>query len=352
MMAIPTYATVIVQLTDRIDDLTRTFVFNGYNTLSSVLAGPLASLCVLYIVLTGFGIMRGLIKKPMEEFTKGAIRIGLVYMLAMNWGVFSEYLVTLFIHAASELGADLMQATPFDVPVMTGHGVNGGLQSVLIEVVRVGSWTWAKASFKHWAPVFTAMMIYLSGLAVVGLALFEIIIAKLMLAICLCTAPLFLCFTLFDKTRSFFDRWLGTIVGFSLVLVLVSTVVGLCLHLIHWAIGGHYLNHAATVKAVDWIPVFLVACLCVMAILEVTGIAKSIGGTCSTSNGSAMVGGFLGGAMGASRTSGSLSQKAMTIAKAAVPGSVLGNLSHIRGQAGQQSQTAMSGIRHNLGGKE
>ncbi|HHF7374004.1 type IV secretion system protein [Legionella bozemanae] len=338
-MDIPTYSTVVLKLMSQIDILTKSFIFNGYNTLSNVLAKPLALLCVLYIVLTGYGMVKGLIKTPIQEFTKGAIRMGIVYMFAMNWGFFSDYLVKLFINGASELGGVLMQATPFDVPVITGSGVNGGLQSVLIEVIRVGSWTWAKASFNHYAPIFTAIMIYLSGLAVVGLALFEFIIAKLMLSICLCTAPLFLCFTLFERTRSFFDRWLGTVVGFSLVLILVSSVVGLCMHLIHWAIGGHYQNHATTISAVDWMPIFIVACLCVMAILEVTGIAKSIGGTCSTSNGSAMVGGFLGGAIGASRTGQTMGRKTFDMAKTVLPASTFENLRAFRGQSPTQDQT-------------
>ncbi|EEZ95949.1 type IV secretion system protein [Legionella longbeachae] len=338
-MDIPTYSTVVLKLTNQIDALTKSFIFNGYNTLSNYLAQPLALLCVIYIVLRGYGMVKGLIKTPIQEFTKGAIRMGIVYMFAMNWGVFSDYLVKLFINSASELGGVLMQATPFDVPVITGSGVNGGLQSVLIEVIRVGSWTWAKASFNHFGPIFTAIMIYLSGLAVVGLALFEFIIAKLMLSICLCTTPLFLCFTLFEKTRTFFDRWLGTMVGFSLVLILVSSVVGLCMHLIHWAIGGHYLNHAANITAVDWMPIFIVACLCVMAILEVTGIAKSIGGTCSTSNGSAMVGGFIGGALGASRTGQTMGGKALDVAKTILPESTVENLRAFSGKSQVQSES-------------
>jgi type IV secretion system protein VirB6 len=345
-MESPTYATIILQLTNQIDVLTQSFTFNGYQALSNALSKPLATLCVLFIVLTGFGIVLGLVKAAFQEFNKWAIRIGIIYMFAMNWGFFSEYMVKLFIHGASELGGILMQATPFSFPINTGKGVNGGLQTALIEVIRVGSWTWDKASFKHFSPIFTAIAIYLSGLAVVGLALFELIIAKLMLSICLCTAPLFFCFTLFDKTKALFDRWLGALVGFSLVLVMVSTVVGLCLHLIHWTIGGHYNSHAVHVSAVDWMPIFIVAFLSVMAILEVVGIAKSIGGACSTSNGSSMVGGFLGGALGASSTGKDLSQRLLTLAQKALPNSLKGNLRELKGE-----QT-MSGIRNIMRGEK
>ncbi|KTD49602.1 hypothetical protein Lrub_0701 [Legionella rubrilucens] len=332
-MDTPTYSTVILKLTSHIDGLTKDFVFKGYQALAQALAKPIGSLCILMIILMGFGILRGLIKNPMEEFQKNLIRIGLVYMLAMNWGVFSAYVVALFINSAGEIGALIMNLAPTKLPAISGGGtgINHGLQSVFIEVVRVGAWTWDKASFKHWGPIFTATLIYLSGFAVVGFALFEIVIAKLMLSICLCTAPLFIPFTLFDKTRGFFDRWLGTLAGFSFVLIFVSTVVGFALHLIHWAIGGHYNTHAVNVTAVDWIPLAMVAGFCVMAILEVTSIAKSIGSACSTANGSAMVGGFIGGFLGSGRFTHQLSQKARLLGQALTPDSARTNVQTLRG---------------------
>lgn len=322
-MSTPTYANILLQLTSQIDELTNGFIFEGYNALATALAKPLASLAVLYIVLMGYAITRGLVKTPMQDFSKGIVRMGLIYLFAMNWSFFASFAVELFSSGASELATVLMQSAKFK----TSGGVNGGLQAVFNEVIRVGAWTWDKATFKHWGPIFTALMIYVSGIVVVGLALFELIIAKLMLAICLSTAPLFICFTLFEQTKTFFDRWLGILVGFSLVLVMVSTVVGLCMHLIHWTIDGHYSNHAASVSATDWIPILLVSILCVMAILEVTGLAKNIGGAFSSSNGSAMVGGFIGGFMGASSPSKSIAGKGLNVAKMAVPA----NLNHSKG---------------------
>lgn len=303
-MNAPNYATIILKLASEIDLLTKTFVSGSYQALANALAKPLGSLCILYIILIGFGITRGLIKSPVNEFIKGAIRIGLIYMLAMNWSFFSAYVVDLFTQGMSELGAVMINRLPTKIPMITGVGINGGLQSVLIEVVRVGNWIWDRATFRHPGPFFSAFMVYASGIAVVGLAFFELIVAKLMLSICLSTAPFFILFTLFDKTRNFFDQWLGKVVGFSLVMFFVSVVLGLCMHLLHWCIGAHYLEHAANFASVDWIPLFICACLCVMALLEVVSIAKSIGGSCSTSSGSAMVGSFVGGAMGATSAGG------------------------------------------------
>ena len=94
-----------------------------------------------------------------------------------------------------------------------------------------------------------------------------------------------------------------------LVLVFVSTVVGICLEMVHWVIAPLLGSQSVEISITDWIGLLLVSILSILAILSITGIAKSIGGSCSTSGtGSAMVGGFLGSALnmskGASKVTG------------------------------------------------
>lgn len=354
-MDAPNYATIILKLASEIDTLTKTFVYGGYQALSNALAKPLGSLCLIYIILIGYGIIRGLIKTPMQEFIKGSFRIGLIYMLGMNWNFFSSYVVNLFTTGMSELGIVMMNLLPVKIPMISGVGVNGGLQSVLIEVIRVGNWIWDTATLRHPGPFLSAFMVYAAGIAVVGLAFFELIVAKLMLSICLCTAPFFIILTLFDKTRNFFDQWLGKVVGFSLVLFFVSTVLGFCMHLVHWCVGAHFLEHAANFASVDWIPLFICACLCVMALLEVVGLAKSIGGSCCTSSGSAMVGGFMGGAMGAATAGGATKvagSKLLTMGKSFMPGGMAMNAgSAMIQKAMSKSGNGMKAIQQRMRGQ-
>lgn len=297
-MAAPLYSNVILGLTEQIDKLTTNFVREGYIALMHALAKPLASLGILFIVLTGYGITRGLIKAPLQELVNFSIRLGTIYLFAMNWTFFSDYLVALFVNGSGELGSALMKSTHLMPQSFRSNDVMGGLQSVFNEVIRAGSWVGKKATFRHPGPAFTALLIYASGLLVVGSALIELVIAKLMLSVCLVTAPLFFILTLFDKTRSFFDRWLGALVGFSLVFVFVSSLVSLCMSLIHWSVSGYAEHASREMLSVGWVPVFLVSCFCLSALSQAAHIAKSIGGTCHTAGGSAMVGGFMGAAMG------------------------------------------------------
>lgn len=294
-MSAMTYNNFIIQLAGEIDTLTHHFVFDGYKALSSMLQAPLASMIVLYIVLKGYAVARGMVEQPQQELFRFAIRVGLIYLLAMNWEFFSSYVRDLFIIGSETIATKLMLAVHKQG---LGNSINQGLQNVLNEILTLGCDLFEAGSLRKLTPYFAGMMVFLSGSITLGLAFIEIVIAKLMLAVTLCTAPLFILFTLFEQTKSFFERWLGVLAGFSFVLIFVSSVVGLCIHLLH-KVTSSFIGNNAPVSAAIWVPIFIVACLCVMGIIQAVNIGKSIGGSVCTSSGAAMVGGLIASSIGA-----------------------------------------------------
>lgn len=282
--------TFIVSLTTEIDHLTQHFVYDGYTALANLLKAPLGAMIVLYIILMGYAMIRGLIQTPHQELFKFIFRSGFIYMTAMNWGFFAEHIKDLFVVSSENIASTLMNAMHGKSSMSS---INQGLQNVLNEILSLGSELFAAGSYRKLTPYFAGFIVCLSGCITVGLALIEIILAKLMLAVCLCTAPLFICFTLFHQTKSFFERWLGVLVGFSLMLVFVSSVVGLVVHLLHW-VTQNLLHHPTQMT---WVPLFIVSALYIMGITQAANIGKSIGGALCTSSGPAMLSGFIAGSL-------------------------------------------------------
>lgn len=354
MESVPTYSTIVLKLATMLDTMIDAFTAAGYNAVSNYLRAPIGLLCVLYIVLTGYAIMLGFSDKPANDFKKVVLRIGLVYMFALNWGTFSAYGVDLFTTASTNLGAAIIDIVPFDFPFLTNAiGIKGALQTVLIEVSKVGQWIMNKGSFYNPTPWITGMGIIGFGGVVVVVAFMEIFVAKLIIAVCFCLAPLFITLTLFDKTRAFFDRWLGTLVGYSLIFVFVSAVLGVCMHLVHFTVAGHFISKALHVTFTDWIPVAFMAVISVKALLDVAGIAKGIGGACQAAGTSAMVGGFVGAAMGASRSGGSATKqiagKGMSALSKLTPNGAIAQMGMAAAQKmAQGGSTAMKSIQSRM----
>lgn len=277
----------LVGLADEINRMTGNFVHDGYQALATALKVPLASCIVLYIVLVGYAMIRGKIDKPQDELWKFSLKVGAIYMLAMNWNMFALYIRDFFV-SGSELVATLLLGLVHSKAISTS--INQSLQNVLNEVLALGSILFEASSVRKITPLFAGVLVLLSGCATVGLAFIEIVIARFMLSLILCTAPLFIIFILFEQTKSLFERWLSMLISYSLVLVFVSAVAGLCAHLTYW-VTAMALGDTAPTAAI-WIPLFLVACLCVMTVSQASSLGKSIGGAFHAAGGTSMVQGF------------------------------------------------------------
>lgn len=336
---IPQYTTIIEQLFTELDALLNSYVFHGYSALAGYLKVPLGLAIVLYIVLMGLSISQGWIRLSMGALIKSSIKLAVVYTAAMNWGWFSHTVVDLISTGAGQIGDVLVDATPVSVPHFGGTGINGAMQSVLIEFTKIGNWTWDMGSFRRFGPCFDAILIWGFGYALIMVGVFELILAKIMLAVLFATAPLFVGFTIFKPTQSFFDRWLGACVGFGLLMVFVSSMLALALSITQWAIAGMYLQHVTNIAVTGFVPVMIVGFVGVGIIMKAAQLAQSIGGTVTTSSGSALIAGTIGGAVGGSmsalKTASSPLRNARQVFGAIRPG-------------GTMETSLMNAIRKNL----
>ena len=257
-MAITFYYTIIERLFTELDLLLNNFVFNGYSALANYLKTPLGLAIMLYIILMGLSISQGWVKLAMGNLVKSVQKLGLIYIAAMNWCWFSFYVVDLLNKGAGEIGSVLVAATPIPIPHFAGEGINGAMQSVFIEITEIGSWIWNQGAWNNMSPRFTGALILVFGYTLILVALFELVLAKIMLAILFATAPLFISFTLFKPTHGFFDRWLGACVGFALLMIFISSMLALDLSLIQWSIAGMYASHATNIDLVGFVPVMIV----------------------------------------------------------------------------------------------
>lgn len=292
--------TIVEQLFQELDVLLNNYVFQAYHALSSFLKTPLSLAISLYIIVLGVSISQGWIKLSVSNLVKSTLKIGIIYTAAMNWSWFSQYFVSTINNGAGEIGSVLVSATPVPIPHFAGEGINGAMQSVMIEVTKIGAWTWDMGSWHNFGPRFTALMIWGFGYAYLLVSIFELVVAKIMLAILLATAPLFISFTLFKTTHGFFDKWLGACVGFALLQIFVSAFLALALSISQWAIGGTYVSHAMGITLVGFVPMMIVGFIILGSLLKVSQLAQSIGGVVSTSSASTLLAGAIGGAIGGS----------------------------------------------------
>ncbi len=292
------YTTLVTEILKEIDILLDSYVTEGYQTLASYLEVPLATAIVFFFVCYGVALTQGWVKGSMAELTKSLFKIGLIYYLGMNWGHFSDYVYTLFFDAAGHIGDVLVSASPIQMPQFAGEGINGALQSVLIELMKISEWIIKTGSWTNWMPLIEGVAIGAAAVILIGFAILEVIIAKCMLSILFVTAPLFIAFTLFEVTQPFFDRWLGACVGYSMLMIFICAGLGIVVALDQWSLAAVYLNKAVGVTAIDASVMVLVTFVCFGILKRISLLAMSIGGSITSISGNEMFASAVGGAMG------------------------------------------------------
>lgn len=277
MMSI-TYATVIEQFfKEALEPVLNTYVYDGYTDLASHLREPLGIAIVLFIALLGLGIAQGWLTWSLMSFIRATTKIGLIYSFAMNWSYFSKWVVAGIQTSAGEIGDWLVSSTPIHLPQFAGTGIDGAMQSVFIEITKIGSWVWGMGSWHNVGPYITTLIIWGFDYVMLLFGMFEIVLAKIMLAILFSLAPLFIIFTLFKATYNLFDRWLGLLLSYAILLILVSAVLGLVLSFAQWAISDPFTHHAMGFHLIGFVPAMVVGFIGIGILLKTTQLSLMIG---------------------------------------------------------------------------
>jgi type IV secretion system protein VirB6 len=293
---LPFYDTIVVSLLTQVDLLLKNFVFDGYTALSNTLTAPLTALSTLYIVFFGMSILIGKKKATMGEFIVAVLKIGFVTVAVTNWGFVSKYLVGFINGAVGQLGDALISASPIHIP--GADGIDGALQMTLIQFTQLGSKLFNTGGFSNFGGWFEGTIIWGFGYALVAVSLFEIILAKVMLAVLFVFTPLMALFNYFKIFQTVFDKWVGAIVGFALLQLFVTATLALALSISYWWLAAHMAETALQIGNYGTLPIIIIGVVCLGLVFKAASLAQNLGGMASSHSGAAMVGGLVGGFMG------------------------------------------------------
>jgi TrbL/VirB6 plasmid conjugal transfer protein len=283
------YATLIEELFNRFDLMLKHIIYDNYHALASYLALPLGLAITLSIVIMGLGILYGSINLSLEVLLKTSLKTTFIYLIALNWSFFGYYGVELISQSAANIAQVLVVQDKKDrLPVPHGNSLYLSLQSLFIRFTEVGAKVWCAASWHNLGFYFTALIIWGFSYVLVATALFELLLAKLMLALLFSMAPLFVSMMIFKVTHPSFDRWLSACLGFSFAIIFVSMILAVILNFSEWIVDKYYSKETLFVSMVGFAPVAFLGLLSIPLVGKVAELAQSLGGLTTTLSGSSL----------------------------------------------------------------
>ncbi|MCJ9693805.1 type IV secretion system protein [Rhizobium sp. PRIMUS64] len=193
------------------------FISSGTSNIASWISGPLTAALTLYVVLYGYLVLRGSVQEPILEFAFRAMKLAIIVMLVRNASEYQTYVTNIFFET---LPREISQA------LNSGTAPSAStFDSLLDKGQKCAKEIWARAAWP--ADIVTGiggMMAIGASFTVAAIGYIVSLYARLALAIVLAIGPIFVALAMFQSTRRFTESWIGQLVNFVILQVLVVAI--------------------------------------------------------------------------------------------------------------------------------
>ena len=248
------------------------------NAAISAVQGPLTALIVLWIIVTGILVMRGDV--GVRQGVSRIITVSLVSAILMSATLYDQYVVTFFTTGLPNYLASTFLGVTGMAPA--AHQFDA-LWNSASEVFAI-----AENDMNFMNVLYSVQLAILQSLMVFPIGLVFLIYesTRILTDVVVCLGPFVLAGYLFDATRGVADRFIGKLIGLTLLTLLVDIVLAIIINGFVTYVNSTLGNVAAASK-----PEAILICMQLVIFLAIgslitcflPGIAAYIGGGISVS---------------------------------------------------------------------
>lgn len=316
-------------LEDIVDTIT-TYANDSSASMIGIIGPVAASLLTIYVILWGAGIASGQIAEPFTDGAKRIIRMCAIIAFALTAGIYQGSVADFFLQAPTAV------ATEIAAPGSTGSdptSIADVLDESLGKGIEIGNKAWEQGdksntvlppSMSGIGYYALAIAIYISVAAIVAIATGIIFVAFVALALLLAVGPLFILLAIFQQTQRFFEAWIGQVVNYAVLFILVAVTVGMT-----FALFGQFLNALPSAEweetVINTVKIVCASIAIIGVLLQTRSIASALGG---------------GVALGSQNLAGKLAGGATSLARAGMTNSSSTSI----GSAQRGNYSAQAGV--------
>lgn len=245
------------------------FAVEAASVVDMQIERPVYLALVIWAFVMGLLIMNGWTRTTFKEFVFTALKIGLLAMVGLNSFTYLTYVI--------DIGGNLDSWFISMLPNTIGSGTPTNVWDSVTQL-WTGSWDlvsrmlsievgWGIDSFfQSMVIILLAVVVGVGVLFMTNMALTLIVVNKVILAVMLGFGPLFICFAMFDWTKSLFSGWLRTVLSVIVTFTLFAAAVMLALVVLNPIVGEIELaaegsEDGVVMKVLELSGIFLVICL-------------------------------------------------------------------------------------------
>ncbi len=220
------------QVFQSVDNVATNFVAANISHMIALVTPWVALGLVIALLAEGVSMMATPGGDPMSSLFKKFLRYAIIISFASAGGFYQTQLAQTALALPNQVS---------NVLTVNGqHGQSSAQTANVIDNTLSDGMTAAGKAFTH-GSLFSGsgMAMYLLGASILIITVFIcaigaglILMAKFMLAITVCFGPIFIFALLFRSTEALFTKWIGSIINYILVAVLLTLVFGFVIQFI------------------------------------------------------------------------------------------------------------------------
>lgn len=211
---------------------------SAITTSSSAIAGAITptatTLFMIYICFWAWALARGMIQEPILDGVQRIIRWSLIYSIGLVAVHYSTFVINFFWRAPDAMASVVVSAFDSGGVVSGGFNTMNFLDRMFIGYYRYHELWWEAAyrnanslGIPNLGQIIMAYLIFTIGCITTALAAFFILLAKVAMAVLLGIGPLAIIMLFFESTSKLFDSWLGQLINYMLVGILIAITLAI-----------------------------------------------------------------------------------------------------------------------------
>lgn len=192
------------------------------NSAMSAIQGPLTALVVLWIIVTGILVIRGDVDAR-TGITR-LMKVSLIVGILMSTTLYNQYVVTFFTVglpdwlASSFLGVTGAQPSAHQFDAIWNQA----------DILFAN----AEKNLNFYNVLYSVELGVLRDFVIfpIGLTFLIFELAKIMMDVVICIGPFVLAGYLFEATKAVADRWIGKLIGLTILTLLIDIVLSIIIN--------------------------------------------------------------------------------------------------------------------------
>ncbi|WP_427047283.1 type IV secretion system protein [Halomonas casei] len=258
-------------LTDQIEATIDGFVTGAIGNVL-VTAVPLVTIALtMSLMLQGLMMMVSPSGQPLSELLKRFFGIAMISSFATAGGFYQSQIANMIMTAPEEMSTALLAGTGItssNITDLIDTSVESALD-IINDLIREGGW-------RDWTPYLLAGLFTVIVAVVCGLSLAYLLVAKILLAIVVAFGPAFIFLLLFKSTRDLFGKWVGSVINYAILMVLLAAVLSFMMSFFESVLAQVKDGELQYFEGV--IASSMLGIAAVVATLKLPGLASSWGG--------------------------------------------------------------------------